>query len=257
MSLTRLASGPLGLDEDGSRVFRRRRFRIFLDLVDEVLAVRDTCRILDVGGEPAYWRNVADMLGTRDCQITLVNHVEIADTDSRFVRLVGDARRLGGLEDLSFDVVHSNSVIEHVGRFDDMLAMADEVRRLAPAYFVQTPYFWFPVEPHCSTAFFHWMPESVRISMLMRRPRGVWGKAPDVATALRQIQSNTLLDRRTMATLFPDAEIERERVFHLTKSLIAIRHFTAPPRTSPAAERAFVTAVSSAPEPARAASSPT
>jgi hypothetical protein len=114
-------------------------------------------------------------------------------------------------------------VIEHVGSWHDMKAMAQEVRRLAPCYFVQTPYFWFPVEPHNSTLFFHWMPESTRVSLLMRRPRGRWGKAPDVDTAMRQIQSATLLDFRMLATLFPDATIHRERILGLTKSLVAIR----------------------------------
>ena len=54
------------------------------------------------------------------------------------------------------------------------------------------------------TAFFHWLPESVRVSMLMRRLRGNWGQAPDIETAMRQIQSAVLLDYRMLATLFPE-----------------------------------------------------
>jgi hypothetical protein len=100
--------------------------------------------------------------------------------------------------------------------------MARETRRIAPFYFVQTPNFWFPVEPHCSTLFFHWMPVPVRASMLMRRPRGNWGKAPDLPTAMRQIQSNSLLDRRMIAALFPDATIRSEQFLGITKSWIAI-----------------------------------
>ena len=137
--------------------------------------------------------------------------------------LIGDARDLSLFADMSFNLVHSNSVIEHVGQWQDMKAMADEVRRLAPTYFVQTPYFWFPIDPHNATVFFHWLPESVRVSMLMRRPRWQWGQAPDVDTAMRQIQSVTLLDRRMFASLFPDATIHCERFFGLTKSLIAVR----------------------------------
>jgi hypothetical protein len=52
----------------------------------------------------------------------------------------------------------------------------------------------FPIEPHSATALFHWLPESVRLSMLMRRPRGHWGQAPDVDTAMRQIHGIILLD---------------------------------------------------------------
>jgi hypothetical protein len=62
--------------------------------------------------------------------------------------------------------------------------------------------------------------------MLMRRPRGHWGRAPDIDTAMRQIQSAVLLDNRMLATLFPDATIYRERFLGLAKSLIAVRNAT-------------------------------
>lgn len=208
------------------RAFRRRRFERFVRLVDHVLAHRDGCRILDIGGEPDYWDDVADILEGRRWRVTFVNLTTFSVDETRFTSLAGDACDLSALEDMSFDVVHSNSVIEHVGRWSDMQAMAREVRRLAPIYFVQTPYFWFPIEPHCATAFFHWMPELVRLSMLMRRPRGHWGKAPDVDTAMGQIHSNVLLDYRMLTTLFPDATIYRERFLGLTKSLIAVRKGT-------------------------------
>jgi hypothetical protein len=204
--------------------FRRRRFGLFIHLVDHVLAQRDSCRILDIGGEPGYWHEMANLFGGRAWHVTLVNLENYSVDGTHFTSVTADARDLRLFEDMSFDVVHSNSVIEHVGRWVDMQAMAGEVRRLAPNYFVQTPYFWFPIELHCATAFFHWLPESVRLSMLMRRPRGNWGRAPDIDTAMRQIQSNMLLDYRMLSTLFPDASIHSERFFGLTKSLIAIRN---------------------------------
>lgn len=217
-----------GVDESGSQVFRRRRFQLFLDLMDDVLRYRETCRIIDIGGEPRYWTKVTDMVGNRCFTVTLLNQVAYPIEDARFTAVIGDARDMSAWPDMSFDIVHSNSVIEHVGLWPDMVAMALEVRRLAPYYFVQTPYYWFPVEPHCSTAFFHWLPESIRVTMLMRRPRGVWGQAPDVDTAMRHIHSAILLDQRMYATLFPDAEIRREYVAGLTKSLIAIRRSRGP-----------------------------
>jgi hypothetical protein len=205
------------------RSLRRRRFSLFVSLMDEVLSTQETCRILDIGGDPDYWADVEDMLGQRRWHVTLLNLTTSPVEDARFASVAGDARDLSAYADMSFDLVHSNSVIEHVGSWLDMKAMAQEARRVAPRYFVQTPYFWFPVEPHNSTFFFHWMPESIRVSLLMRRPRGRWGQAPDVDTAMRQIQSAVLLDRRMLATLFPDATIYRERIFGLTKSLIAVR----------------------------------
>jgi hypothetical protein len=221
------ASSRLGIDQKGSRVFRRKRFAMVLRIIDDILRQRGVCRIVDLGGELHYWTAMEDLLGARNCHITLLNLTAEPVERPGFASAAGDVRDLGDWPDMSFDFVHSNSVIEHVGRWQGMAAMAREVRRLAPSYYVQTPYFWFPIEPHCSTAFFHWMPEQVRLSMLLRKPRGHWGKAPDVATAMSQIQSAELLDCRMMRTLFPDAEIHREKLAGLTKSLVAIRHTAA------------------------------
>jgi hypothetical protein len=207
------------------RGFRKRRFAWLLPLLDHVLATKGTCRVIDIGGEPDYWTNLQGMLTERRVEVTLLNLALSRISDARFTSVLGDARDLRQYADMSFDLVHSNSVIEHVGRWGDMLAMAGEVRRLAPVYFVQTPYFWFPIEPHNSTLFFHWLPESVRLSMLLRKSRGHWGRAPDVDSAMRQLQSAVLLDRRMLAALFPDALIKRERILGVTKSLVAVRGY--------------------------------
>ena len=42
-----------------------------------------------------------------------------------------------------------------------MVSFAGEVRRPAPAHFIQTPYFRFPFEPHFGLPTFHWLPEPV------------------------------------------------------------------------------------------------
>jgi hypothetical protein len=107
---------------------------------------------------------------------------------------------------MTFDIVHSNSVIEHVGDWPKMLSMAQEVRRLAPAYFVQTPNYWFPIEPHYKLPLVQYLPNSIR--------RAVTGDDPD------RIR---LLSARQMRRLFADASLWRERVFGMTKSLVAVR----------------------------------
>jgi SAM-dependent methyltransferase len=203
--------------------FRSRRFKLFKTVVEEVLSEKSVCRILDLGGTPGYWETFGLNLDWSRLHVTILNLQAPEITRPGIITLSGDARDLREFEDLSFDIVHSNSVIEHVGRWDDMASMAKEVRRLAERYFVQTPYFWFPIEPHARFPFLHWMPESWRYRILMRRTCGYWQRRPDVGAATKAVQSAVLLDKLQVQFLFPEARIIRERFLGLTKSLIAVR----------------------------------
>jgi hypothetical protein len=120
--------------------------------------------------------------------------------------------------------VHSNSVIEHVGRWKQMRAMAAECARLAPRYYVQTPAFGFPVEPHFRTPFFHWLPMPWRIWLTMHVRLGFYPKAETIDDAMRFVEDAILVDAPRMRALFPaPARIVKERVLGLTKSFVAIR----------------------------------
>lgn len=203
--------------------FRAQRFRLFKEIVDDVLSQKTSCRVLDIGGTQEYWSSFGEEIDFDRVQISLLNLTAPKISSSKLVALAGDARNVSQFSDFSFDVVHSNSVIEHVGRWPDMVSMAKEVRRLAARYFVQMPYFWFPIEPHARFPLFHWMPESWRYRILMKRKCGFWQKQADVGDATNAVQSALLLDRRQFQFLFPDSKIVSERFFGLTKSLIAIR----------------------------------
>ena len=103
-----------------------------------------------------------------------------------------------------------------------MEAFAAEVRRLAPRYYVQTPYFWFPYEPHYASFFFHWRSEQARAKALLRRRHGFSPKCGDMGQAMREVQEARLLDKAQFQYLFPDARHIDEKVAGLTKSLIAV-----------------------------------
>lgn len=187
-------------------------------------------RIIDIGGTIDYWRRVGfDWLVANDIDITCVNHIAsefgaTADELTRIRCIVGNGCALTGHADNSFDLVHSNSVVEHVGGWPDMRDFANEVRRLAPAYYVQTPYYWFPIDPHFyRVPFFHWMPVSWRLK-LTRRMKVGWSRAvPDVDHAMRNIMGTVLLDEVQFTSLFPDGRLTYERLALLPKSMIAMR----------------------------------
>jgi hypothetical protein len=206
-----------------ARRFRARRFERVGSLIDRVIAEKGRCRIADIGGTKYYWDIAETFVASRPIEITLINPRESAPSFGKFRHLAGDATDLSDLADNAFDLVHSNSVIEHVGDWEKMQAMAANVRRLAPSYYVQTPNFWFPYEPHFRCLFIHWLPEQIRYRLVRRFALGFSGRKDCVDSAMRRVQSARLIDLGQMRALFPDAQISAERVFGLAKSLIAAR----------------------------------
>lgn len=203
--------------------FRRKRLSRFLDVTRRIAQENGKVSILDVGGTISYWRSMRGLWADIPLDITLVNLGTEDSDDGPFHIRGGNACALPEYEDNSFDIVHSNSVIEHVGTWSNMADMAKEVRRLAPHYYVQTPNFWFPMEPHYRTLFFQMFPENMRARMLLKKKRGFRGPHATLGAAMQDLQSVALIDFRQMTELFPDARIERERFMGLTKSLIAWR----------------------------------
>jgi hypothetical protein len=221
-------SSPTSL---GSR-FRRKRIAPLIEVIAGIARKTGHCSIIDVGGTRRYWSIVpTDFLREHGVSILITNITENAGADSIaatadaagvFTYAYADACNLP-YPDKSFDVLHSNSVIEHVGDWDNQVRFSREVERVASAYFVQTPNYWFPWEPHFGTLGFQFLPMPLQISLLMARKRGFRQRAATVDAAVRSIQGCQLLDERRFRGLFPDAELVRERFLGLTKSLIAIR----------------------------------
>lgn len=194
--------------------FRKKRMRFFEGLFRPTA----TTTILDVGGEEYNWT----LIPTRP-KVTLINTYDGPGSNSGpFSKIRGDGRMLP-FRDKTFDIVYSNSVIEHVGSFDDQTVFAREVRRVGKAYFVQTPYRYFPVEPHFVAPFIHYLP--VKLQTRLIRHFTPWGliTKPDRKRVEQTLASIQLLTCSQMKNLFVDAQILRERFCGLSKSLIAIK----------------------------------
>jgi hypothetical protein len=209
--------------------FRRARARRIVELIGRIHARKGRVSIIDLGGEANYWTLLdRAFLEASKVRITLVNPggIDEAADPALFEVVDGDACDLPQYADHAFDLVHSNSVIEHVGDWPRMEAFAASCRRLAAAYYVQTPYFWFPVEPHFSAPFFHWRSEQSRARSLLKRGHGFSRRAADMGQAMRDVQHARLLDKSQFRFLYPDAVHHDEVVAGLTKSLIAVREPT-------------------------------
>ena len=210
----------------GSR-FRARRIAPMVKLIEKTYQEYGHANLLDIGGRKIYWNILPPgTLKQNKVKITVLNLPSDlkGEDDEIFEHKSGNACDLPEYQDNAFHIIHSNSVIEHVGGWPQMKAFAKEVRRLAPRLFVQTPYYWFPVEPHYITPFFHWMPKPFQVQLLRRFKLGNRGRARNLDDALTRLEDiPRMLDQKTFRLLFPDCHIAKERFCLLTKSLIALR----------------------------------
>lgn len=207
---------------DLRRKLRQRRAVHFLQMIDGIAQRQGKCSIVDLGGTVKYW-TLFDRawLTARNVHITIVNNEPSERCDDPLFTLVeGDACDLAQFADMTFDLVHSNSVIEHLGLWSSKEAFAGEVHRLAPAFYVQTPNYWFPMEPHWMVPFIHWRSEKARVRWIMRNRANT---RDNYGLAMRAVQSISLLDKTEMRALFPGADHKGERFAGLTKSLLALR----------------------------------
>jgi Methyltransferase domain len=209
-------SDRLYAEQSFVQAWRTQRFRSFLNLVNPP----KNAKIIDLGGTSYMWNLVE-----HDFNVTLINLPGTADHSqaSRNLRVVeADATNLKDLfADQSFDVVYSNSVIEHVGGAESQAAFAAEVLRLAQAYWVQTPSNWFPVEIHSGFPLYWQLPEAGR-TYLKRR----WHqRLPDWT---EMMDNTTVLTCNQLRQLFPDANLYRERRLMLEKSYAVYLPYSKP-----------------------------
>ncbi len=201
-----------------ANTMRRRRFAFFMSLLE---GEPRPLRILDVGGEQQFW-NIMGREHLEGINVTLFNLRAQPVSAGNFESVAGDARNLSRYENASFDVVFSNSVIEHLGPdFADQQRMADEIRRVGRRYFVQTPNRYFPLEPHFLTPGFQFMPVSVRVWLVSHFNVGWYDRIPDKLEAQREVESVALLSKGQLRQLFPEARIYKEKILGFTKSLVA------------------------------------
>lgn len=215
------AAADVGNPNSLANKMRNRRFALFDYLLD---GLQKPVRIVDVGGTEAFWEQ-RGWAGRSDVDITAINHEGQPQRYRNLRTLKGDACNLWEYQDQAFDVAFSNSVIEHLFSFDHQIEMATEILRVAKAHWIQTPDFWFPMEPHFHVLGWHWLPRNVRVALIRKRQFGWRGPCPNLGLAQAAVDEVRLLSCSEMQVLFPDAQIWRERYFGLSKSIVAYAGF--------------------------------
>lgn len=195
---------------------RRRRWQAFLDAFPDL----EGLRVVDLGGTAGFWAQVVP----RPASVTVINVVSQPDPEASWIRVVtGDACRAADLVDpAAVDLVFSNSTIEHVGGIARREAFAAATQALAGRYWIQTPYRYFPLEPHVVFPGQQFLPLVGRAAVVRFWPLTDC-ESPSWHGALEHALWTELLSGTELRYLFPDAELYHERVAGLTKSLVAFR----------------------------------
>jgi hypothetical protein len=193
------------------------RFRLFAELIKDL---PKPVRIIDLGGNENFWIQMG-LAGKTEIEVILVNPEEVNITANNIKYIKGDAcsfRSLG----LEYDIVFSNSAIEHIRGSERSKLLSSEIVVSGKPFFIQTPNYFFPFEPHFLFPLFQFFPESIKIFLVMNFNMGWYKKCSTYAESLSLIRSIHLFKRSELEVLFPNAELRKERFLGLTKSFIAI-----------------------------------
>lgn len=206
-----------------STYFRNRRFGFFRQFFDEVTeGGKKSIKILDIGGTESYWKSMGFKLNAQS-QIVLLNLYEAQVQEPGFTSIKGDACDLSGIADKSFDLVFSNSVIEHLYTKENQQLMANEVQRVGKSYFIQTPNKYFPIEPHWVFPLFQFLPFKVKVFLTQHFNLGHMSKTNDHAKAVELVKEVRLISKTEYQQLFKGANLFVEKFLGLNKSFIAYK----------------------------------
>ena len=84
---------------------------------------------------------------------------------------------------------------------------------------MQTPNYYFPIEPHWLFPFFQFLPFGVRVFLTRNFSIGNYPKSPTEERAIERVNEVKLLSEKEMKGLFPVGKVYREKFLGLTKSL--------------------------------------
>lgn len=170
--------------------------------------------VLDLGGFARFWSQSP----VRPRHVTVVNLDEDVHDEPWVDSVLGDACTYRGQ---SVDLVVSNSLIEHVGGSEQRRLLAETVCLHSDRHWVQTPYRYFPMEPHWVFPGFQFLPLTAQTQIGLHWPYGhIRAETPEESR--REALGVELIGITELQQLFPRSEIWRERWFGLPKSIVAV-----------------------------------
>ena len=189
-------------------------------------------RIIDLGGTVSMWERWGLSADDR-LRIDLANNfsMDVNNKDnlsksSNISKVTVDVTTLTTSDYQRYDVIFSNSMLEHLADFEQQRSVAREIVESRRPYFIQVPNKYCLVDPHFAhplAPFYAAWPRSFQTRMLRISGLNGGARARSHAQAEHRLKFYYPLSKSDMSSLFSDAEVLVERNFGMSMSIVALR----------------------------------
>jgi hypothetical protein len=210
------------------RYTRARRLKLFNEFMKSITG---PIRLVDLGGTVKFWESWG-LAKQPLLNVTLVNNHDLDKQYSNDPIALPNIRRLGAdvltltaADFAQFDVIFSNSLIEHLPGRELQRQLAQAIIDSGRPSFLQTPNKRSPLDPHFPrpyVPFFAAYPRSVQARLLSWSALGSSSVAPSYDAALARLQNYYPPTTRDVRQLLPNARIVIERPLGFPMSIIAM-----------------------------------
>lgn len=194
--------------------------------------IKRPVRVVDLGGTRGMWDRWG-FSASDGLLITLANNHEYdrvgrdekVEDAGYFMRENVDIRSLDPSYYERFDLVFSNSMLEHLYDRKHQQLVARSIVACGKPYFIQVPNRNSIVDPHFPhplVPFFGAWPRSLQARALCLSGLRGGKRMPSVESALKRLENYVPLARSDLTDLFPNARIYTERLAGIPMSLVAI-----------------------------------
>ena len=165
--------------ESKNSIFYRLIKKIILDAREKFFnhfknstEYNDNHSLLDIGTTPSLdnEQNIILEKTKNNKNITCLSDQDCSILEKKYPNIknfiVGDGTNTN-FKDMSFDIVHSNATLEHVGSYNNQIAFVKEAWRVSKKHvFIQTPNRFYPIDFHTNLPLIHWLPKKIHRKIL-------------------------------------------------------------------------------------------
>lgn len=213
------------------RRVRKRRACIFRSYVPH----QRPLKVIDIGGTVAFWK-AWGITESDQIQVTLINnhHIDVSSSGTEsdlpfIINELSDANQIQVDRLKKFDLIFSNSFLEHLESRAQQAAMAEKIISSGVRYFIQIPNKRSIIDPHFPrpwVPFFACYPKPVQARLLTLGACGSGARSSTLEQARERIRYYNPLSVADMRRLFPDAVIRIERTVGIPLSVLVMSEET-------------------------------